>query len=416
MVLPAGYHEEILVIEGKQDLVVSGEQRAAVLGVAVVNSTGIVLSDLEIDAAGTGVAGLTVFGDQEPADVLLERSEVHGANADVDGVLVTGAEAWLAVKTTRIWGNGRHGLHFRDIDDDQEQIGYALLIEGNGWDGVHLSPMVRLQLSMSTVQDNGQEDDSYPAGRGIQQEREGPAWYPVTLHHNVIAGHGGEVVSGESSADLGNYDLFLGDDDVGNVTSTGSEGLGVIEGEVEAPTYRAYDVPLPRHGWELSATLDAMKAELIEIGAFPSLVVNSRWVFVEGAPSEYVMLRYPGVQLLGPGPIEKGDDRFSGRDRSIPVFWARLIKRSYNFHAISLIEGSQVDLVRTSGGAPDSVGGRPVTSGRQRGRAGHRRHWQPERLFDAASNQPADPVLHRPHPTGPPTSRVHGALCGRRHR
>ncbi|MCB9884434.1 MAG: right-handed parallel beta-helix repeat-containing protein [Planctomycetes bacterium] len=206
-----GTHAEIVKIADRHDLVLealSGLSPVQVRGIRVDRCSSLALSGFVIDAAGSGAAGLTLAGGCNGNSVIhVTRCSIIGTGRGQAGVDVgPGVVSWSLLQCVVTECEG-HGIQVAAAGPGTVT---DCVINGCGWNGLDVGKDAALTVQGCSVTSNGALGD-VKRGYGISRQRAPGAGQPaaITLVGNVLSGNGGLVISGRSTAQLGNYDQVL---------------------------------------------------------------------------------------------------------------------------------------------------------------------------------------------------------------
>jgi hypothetical protein len=134
----------------------------------------------------------------------------------------------FAISASYIHDNQENGIAFIDATGGPNFVD-GNRIESNGFNGIFVARNQIVTISNNVIVGNGTRPGNAGGRYGILRERIVGPGSPsqITLIDNTILGNRGQVVTGQSSSDLGNYDQMLDGSDSGNLTGAGTEGPGV---------------------------------------------------------------------------------------------------------------------------------------------------------------------------------------------
>ena len=210
---------ESVQVQGTSDLTIVSRCDAEIQQLEIITSSNIVVDGLTIhnDAASNQP---TVAIGVLATSIQLVNNNVLQSNVDGDAIEVSSDESRIWILGNQVENHVGFGLSVEGSITDDELLLVGNTIANNTRAGVALKADRPMALYRNALLDNG----SY----GIT--RVGPGTPElVLLGENDILGNNGEVISGTSSADIGNHASLLDSDDFDNITSAGDEGPGVSQ-------------------------------------------------------------------------------------------------------------------------------------------------------------------------------------------
>ncbi len=234
ILVPPGFYDEIVLLDDVSGLVIEGFPPAVVEGFRLMKCEDVAILNFDIEAGATREHRIHLLGgNKKNVDIVIEGNRISGADVRHSGV-VAGRGNTLTLRGNHIFDNGRNGVQFTEVIGGPHLL-EGNLIEANGGNGVRVGRNHVVWLVENEIRGNGLAPGRSGGRYGVLRDRSGgrPDPTTVTLRDNVITSNNGRIQAGRSSIDLGNHDQFLNAApppaaDAGNVTTTGSEGPGVM--------------------------------------------------------------------------------------------------------------------------------------------------------------------------------------------
>lgn len=223
----SGTYNEVVVINSKTNLTITTECNAVVSGFRLLQSDTITIEEFDVNATGSGSPGISLLGGiNSNQNITIQNNEVHGSSQD--GIQVARDNVNVRILRNHVHDNQENGIAFIDATGGPNLVD-GNRIESNGFNGIFVARSQIVTISNNTIVGNGTRTGNAGGRYGILRERvSGPGNSSgITLIDNVVVGNRGQLVSGQSSSDLGNFDQMLDGSDSGNLTTAGTEGPGV---------------------------------------------------------------------------------------------------------------------------------------------------------------------------------------------
>jgi hypothetical protein len=217
----AGTYKELVEIQKKDSLTLLASEEVTIQGVRIARSNVITVKGFTINAANTNKDAVEIEG-QENTDITIEANEI--TNSSKDGISAGKRNVRTRIVNNVIAGNEKNGIDFADGTDGAQYVLNNTIVK-NGWNGVEAASQKNLYLVNNIISFNGTAKGDAEGRYGVKREGKAGAG-KIVLLNNLIIGNNGKV-NKQSSKDVANYDQVLDGVDNGNITTTGTEGLGV---------------------------------------------------------------------------------------------------------------------------------------------------------------------------------------------
>jgi hypothetical protein len=224
----AGTYKELVEIQKKDSLTLLASEEVTIQGVRIARSNVITVKGFIIDAAGTKKDAVEIEG-QENTDITIEANEI--VNSSKDGISAGKHNVRTRIVNNVIAGNEKNGIDFAAGTDGAQYVLNNTIVK-NGWNGVEAASQKNLSLVNNIISFNGTAKGDGEGRYGVKREGKAGAG-KIVLLNNLIIGNDGKV-NKQSSKDVANYDQVLDGADNGNITTTGTEGLGVSGSSVQS--------------------------------------------------------------------------------------------------------------------------------------------------------------------------------------
>src|SRR5213593_3071578 len=179
----------------------------------------VTVRGLTITGAGGSAISL-VGGNNQNQAIVLDRLRIFGNGSSEcnGGITIARGNAGTAVVNSLIYANGRNGIATLDADGGPHALVNNTIYD-NGWNGISVTRNHDVLLVNNAITGNGVAPGTTGGRFGVTRETSStPNPAGILLLHNLICGNRLGEIDGRE------LDLT----DSGNLTPTGSEGLGII--------------------------------------------------------------------------------------------------------------------------------------------------------------------------------------------
>ncbi|WP_176737014.1 right-handed parallel beta-helix repeat-containing protein [Oligoflexus tunisiensis] len=236
-------HGARLHISQANDVAITTDCDVTVDSIHLQKSKNLVFSKLAVMPSLPDYHAVMLQGSQSLNDnIIISDLKVYGEKGGVDGIHVGPHNKNVKIISSTITGFSGSGIDIHKLNENIEIIGnkiwensaYGLAvdkgvgsnvlisnnrIERNGITGVSLSEDLRVVVEFNTIVDNGQSGSGYGV-YVVGHKPEEVIADEYFLSSNTIIGNRGTAVSGKSTANLGNYDLFMTINDKNNIVES----------------------------------------------------------------------------------------------------------------------------------------------------------------------------------------------------
>ena len=217
----AGSYNEVVNIQNKDSLTLLSSGKVTIQGARIAKSRVIIVKGFVLDAANTNKDAVQIEG-QENADITIEANEI--VNSSKHGISAGKHNVRTRIVNNVIANNLKNGIDFADGTDGAQYVLNNTIVK-NGWSGIDAASQQNLFLVNNIIAFNGTATGTSGGRYGVKRDGKASARM-VTLLSNLIIGNNG-TVNKQTSKDIANYQQVLDGTDGNNITTAGTEGVGI---------------------------------------------------------------------------------------------------------------------------------------------------------------------------------------------